>query len=287
MKQIVAKHGGKFRAAFILFLLTMVYGFFIEPEWIVVRHVELSPNPRYRLVHISDIHYKGGEAYFNRITDKIKTLSPDFVCITGDIVDDARYLGEVLRLLEKIPYPVFGVPGNHEYLSNVSFDEISRAFRKTGGEWLTNERVYFGGDRLEIVGAAISEYRFLFDDDSVSPPETFRTGREKNPGRFSHKNFEQATGNRVVGKRILLAHYPAFGAGVAPGNFDIILSGHSHGGQIRLPIIGALILPPEVGEYDRGLFKTDAGPLYVNPGIGTYAIHARLFCRPEITVIAF
>ena len=66
---------------------------------------------------------------------------------------------------------------------------------------------------------------------------------------------------------------------------DLSVAGHSHGGQVRFPFLGAPILPYDVGRYDRGLFRTPAGPLYVNVGLGTFPFAARLFCRPEITVV--
>jgi uncharacterized protein len=65
----------------------------------------------------------------------------------------------------------------------------------------------------------------------------------------------------------------------------LILAGHSHGGQVRLPFWGALIVPRGVGRYDLGYYKTAGGPLYVNAGIGTYRLPFRFNCRPEITLI--
>ena len=85
-------------------------------------------------------------------------------------------------------------------------------------------------------------------------------------------------------KRLLLVHYPLFVEQVK-GSFDLILAGHSHGGQVRIPFWGALTLPYRVGHYDLGLFQTQAGPLYVNPGIGTFYLPVRTWCRPEISVI--
>lgn len=64
-----------------------------------------------------------------------------------------------------------------------------------------------------------------------------------------------------------------------------MLAGHSHGGQVRIPFWGALVLPNRVGLYDLGLFQTMIGPLYVNPGIGTFLLPVRSWCRPEISLI--
>ncbi len=236
-------------------VLVIVYGMIIEPEWIIIRHIRLHPNPEYRLVHISDIHYKGNKEYFTGIVDKINKISPDFVCFTGDIVDEKSHLKEALKILGQIRCPLFGIPGNHEYWSGVPFNEIIRVFTNTGGSWLVNQRVRFR-DNLEIVGMADEKYYPL-------------------PGKTAAR------------KRLLLAHYPGLAETVPPGQFDLILAGHSHGGQVRFPIIGALKVPYGVGKYEKGLYKIRAGTLYVNPGLGTGGIHIRMFCRPEITVIKF
>ena len=86
-------------------------------------------------------------------------------------------------------------------------------------------------------------------------------------------------------RRILLTHYPVFVDKLGDETFDLILAGHSHGGQIRIPFWGALVKPYGVGKYDLGLYQTKAGPLYVNSGIGTWYMPVRFNCRPEITVI--
>ena len=84
---------------------------------------------------------------------------------------------------------------------------------------------------------------------------------------------------------ILLMHYPAWTKKLKPCQFDLILAGHSHGGQVRIPFYGSVIVPSSVEEYDLGLYNTPAGPLYVNPGIGYLGkFNCRFNCRPEITV---
>jgi predicted MPP superfamily phosphohydrolase len=85
------------------------------------------------------------------------------------------------------------------------------------------------------------------------------------------------------GKNILLLHYPLMAERVQH-RFDLMLAGHSHGGQVRIPFYGAIMVPYWVGKYEIGLFHLPAGPLYVNPGIGYIATHIRFNCRPEITV---
>jgi predicted MPP superfamily phosphohydrolase len=79
-------------------------------------------------------------------------------------------------------------------------------------------------------------------------------------------------------------HYPAWVNKLAGQKFDLILAGHSHGGQVWLPLYGPVYVPFGVDQYVRGLFHTEAGPLYVNPGIGWFPVPIRFNCRPEITV---
>ena len=80
-------------------------------------------------------------------------------------------------------------------------------------------------------------------------------------------------------------HYPQMANWLGEQRFDLILAGHSHGGQVRMPFYGALWLPDAVGPYQLGYYDTPAGPLFVNAGIGTYWFPLRWNCRPEVTVV--
>ncbi len=79
--------------------------------------------------------------------------------------------------------------------------------------------------------------------------------------------------------------YPELADRLDGARFDLIMAGHSHGGQVRVPFFGPLFLPWGVGRYDLGRFETAGGPLYVNAGIGTYHLPLRFNCRPEITLV--
>lgn len=209
-----------------------------------------------RLIHISDIHHEGDRRYLERVVDRINAIGADLVCLTGDLVEDAAYLPECLEILSGIRGPVFGVPGNHDHLGLACDREIRRAFRAGGGDWLIETNVVAMGGALEIVGSA---------------------------GRAAGVPRGSANAGR---KRILLTHYPDTADEVPPGSFDLILAGHTHGGQVRIPVLDRPVLGDMAAPYDRGLFRTAAGPLYVNPGIGTFLVRVRLACRPEITVVA-
>lgn len=86
-------------------------------------------------------------------------------------------------------------------------------------------------------------------------------------------------------KNILLAHYPIWCEKVAPNRYDLMLSGHSHGGQVRIPFYGGVTIPYGVGPYELGYYDTPSGPLYVGAGIGYFYLNFRFRCRPEITLV--
>ena len=114
----------------------------IEPSWIKVTHLNVGQSAAYRIVHFSDLHYKGGLTFLKKVVLKINDLSPDFVCFTGDIVEKGTFLQQALDLLSSIRKPLYGVPGNHDYWSGVSFEPISSCFESTGGAWLEDRDVF-------------------------------------------------------------------------------------------------------------------------------------------------
>jgi len=232
--------------------------FWIEPSSLVVTRHSLSVDPILRLVHFSDIHYRGNRSFLEKVVERINSLSPDFVCFTGDIVEEPAHLDEALDILSAIRQPLYGVPGNHEYWSGVSFQDIAACFRATGGDWLLDRGRVAADGRCWIEGTAAQK-------QSEKPRE-----------------FQPDTSST---RRILLSHYPSTANELAGAKYDAILAGHSHGGQVRLPFIGPLIVPYGVGEYDAGLYSTPAGPLHVSVGIGTFFLPVRFLCRPELAVI--
>jgi predicted MPP superfamily phosphohydrolase len=227
----------------------------VEPQWLSVKTVRVgTATPTHRLVHISDLHYKGDEGYLREIVEQVNAQKPDFVCFTGDLVEQASFLSGALAGLRGIHAPLYGVPGNHDFMARVNFRTVEESFAATGGGWLSNRQAQTRDRQVNLIGMAC--------DHELLP------------------SYKQAGM-----KNIVLMHYPAFVKKLGTPQLDLILAGHSHGGQVRLPWVGALVLPDGVGEYDLGLYATAAGPLYVNPGLGYLNLDIRFNCRPEITVI--
>jgi hypothetical protein len=225
----------------------------IEPTNLRVSHINATPSGTTRFVHFSDFHHKGNVAYGERVVRTINSLQPEFVCFTGDLVEDIKYLDEALHFLSQIQSPVYGSPGNHDYWCGAPFTEFQRVLSGTGGRWLVDDNLVLPEHNLELVGM----------------------------GRDGVPKLKAPQAQR----RLLLTHFPKSVDDLGAHRFDWIMAGHSHGGQVRIPGYGAVVLPWGVGRYDLGYFKTPPGPLYVSAGIGTYRVPWRFNCRPEITVV--
>ena len=140
-----------------LYCLILIYGMCIERKWLVVKTLNLSPSPCLKVVHITDIHYKGDRKYLTKVVDLVNRLSPDIVCITGDIVEESGFMDEALAILCRIRCPLYGIPGNHDYWSRYPFEKIAAQFKKTGGAWLCDTNIIIRNASIEITGSTGSD----------------------------------------------------------------------------------------------------------------------------------
>jgi predicted MPP superfamily phosphohydrolase len=228
----------------------------------------------YRIVHLSDIHLdEYTEPFFlEHVVNKVNAIAPDLVLLTGDFITHGSLtfiagghaIHRCAEILTTLTAPLrYGVLGNHD----VSFgsDIVTHALTTHGTPVLVNQYLPIerNGDRLWLCG--------------VDDPGT------------SHPNLDLAIPPKPDGPVILMAHAPDYADDVLAhprGHLvDFMLGGHSHGGQIKLPFFGALILPPMAEKYPEGLYRFKHMQLYVNRGIGTVALPFRFNCPPEITVI--
>ena len=227
----------------------------------------------FRFVQISDIHLEEyTEDFFLRhVLHQVNALQPDLLLVTGDFASrgpmpiDVSFAAAARcgEMLSALTCPLrFGVLGNHDAIIG---SRIVRDHMETNGlPLLVNQYV-----RIDHGDAHI----FLAGVDDIS---------------FGHPDLNLAIPPNPDAPVLLMAHEPDYATAVAShprGHaVDLILSGHTHGGQIRIPGLRPLALPPLGRLFPHGLYRVGSSQLYVNRGIGTVGVPFRFNCPPEITV---
>jgi uncharacterized protein len=257
---------------------TLGYASLIEVHRLVVERITVPiPNLAARwhnrqLVQLSDFHAgRTALAHINRALHVALDLKPDFLVVTGDFVDsqDAD-IDALCRVLHPVTTQVetLGITGNHDFGKGFAH----RAFADTLCAALTAAGVRMLRNEVHQPHTGPGELAFAGVDDLWS-------------GLLRPETLAKAPADACV---ILLAHNPDAYERLDRFRFHLMLSGHTHGGQVVIPFFGAPILPIQHKERAAGLFHlTPAHPeraLYVNRGVG-YLRRIRLFCPPEVTCI--
>ena len=251
-----------------------LYGREVEIHRVEVKHLTLTL-PRlapefdgYRLVQIGDIHLDDWTKpeRLSGIVERVNAQRPDLIAIMGDFASrsakqlDTRRLTDALRGL-RARDGVLTILGNHDYLTGVEL--IRRCIGEASVTELVNgvHTLRRGKAALHVAGIDdVMEGRSRLDLVLRDLPDS--------------------------GAAILLAHEPDFAdVSAATGRFDLQLSGHSHGGQVRVPLLMRLALPPFSQRYTSGLYRVGGMLQYTNRGLGFVDMRLRLLCRPEITVL--
>ncbi len=250
-----------------------------EPYDLSVEHVNvhLARLPAafagFRMTQLSDIHF--GEFILERhvaaVVEAVNATRPDLVVITGDFVTEpvrarerpraaerAWPCGAILRNL-RARFGVIATLGNHDYKTGP--DIVTEALTHNRIAVLRNraQAIELGGARFWIAGV----------DDALE----------------HHADPDAALRAIPAGEAVIAAvHEPDFADVLKAYPLDLQISGHSHGGQIRLPLIGPPYLPPLARKYPIGFRRVGALPLYTNRGVGVIGLPFRFMCRPELTV---
>ena len=250
----------------------LTYGYKIEPGWIEVESLSLTL-PRlshafngYRIVQISDIHMSEwmDRERLAEIVERVNRLNPDLIAITGDLlwIQPERFVGDLVSTLGMLSARdgIVGILGNHDHWSDPQ--AVREAYRESGIVELSNTTITLNKEDKLLHISGVDDYWERFDRLD-----------------FVLENLPEQ------GCAILLAHEPDYADISAPtGRFDLQLSGHSHGGQVVLPVIGPPVLPRYGQKYPSGLYKIHGMYQYTNRGVGMISPQVRFNCRPEITV---
>ena len=222
----------------------------------MVRRIELG-YPQLReplsLVQITDVHIGSrSQAFLERIVDRVAELKPDILCITGDLIDQKGVQQSVLSCFSELAMPIYFVIGNHEGYEDL--EDILTRLGKVGVQPLRNTSSWFRPD-VQVVG--------IDDKDDSQQVENQLREIEISPTVFT----------------LLLYHRPQGLVPAARAGIQLMLSGHTHNGQI-FPFN---VLVAKVFDYVEGLFSYHGTHLYVSQGTGTWGPVLRIGTRAEIT----
>jgi len=246
-------------------ILCFIEGFFIEPRWIEVTRIGLETdklkNTSIRIVQFSDTHCETKVRNEQKLVEIVNSLKPDVIVFTGDSLNTPKALPLLKETLSRMNAPLgkFAVRGNFDthYWRNLDL------FSQTGFKELNAESAEITKDGET----------FCMTGFNVGAAGDF----EKTLKRIPVEKYS-----------ILLYHYSDLAESLQGLSVDLYLSGHTHGGQVRLPFYGAPVTLSHFGKkYEMGLYTIDQTKLYVNRGIGlenSPAPKVRFLCRPEITV---
>lgn len=241
----------------------------------------------YRIVQISDLHNVKFGKNNQKLVDRIRECEPDMIVLTGDLVDSnhtnvdraVQFVDEIMKIC-----PVYYVTGNHEYwLEKSEYDELMDGLVSAGVVILDNQVVEIsrGDAKFRLVG---------LDDRSLADGTLEALLSDESIRNNQAEQKEEIADNEDSGEKeltVVLAHEPQYLARYAGTGVDLVLSGHAHGGQFRLPFVGGIVAPDQgfLPEYTAGEYYMNGTEMIVSRGLGNSVIPVRLFNYPEIVCV--
>ncbi len=281
---IVRLIGKLFKAILsVLFTLVLIaiglyiYARYIEPELLIVKEEKINTShlqwgkEGIRIVQFSDLHL--GENYtishLQRVVQQINELEPDLVIFSGDLVDNNKQFNEVketIKALGRIEASLgkYAVYGNHDHGANGT-KQYQKIMKEAGFRLLKNESHKLklsSGEYINIIGC---------DDILLGKMDISAAMQDIHEEDFN----------------LFISHAPDIADQILKYPIDLQMSGHSHGGQVSIPFIGAPFTPPYGSKYVSGKYSFNENKrmlLYVNTGIGTSQLHFRFCNVPQITL---
>lgn len=303
------KRKKRFLGSFLTFLVLLVIlmiGNHLANEEVYISEYEIVNEqiPQafdgYRIVQVTDVHSIRSQEQADLLYNRVVEQQPDAVVITGDLVDSTYYTEEnnalkegtsdkmagqdtvdfVARLTEH--YYVYFVYGNHEMilLDNVDNNPFKVAMEEIGVIFLNNNGVKITKDEESIYMLGIQDPATLYKDSDYAEYDT-------------HSERINAMMKNVMALKeedlytVVLSHRPEYFTEYTKYDADLILTGHAHGGQVRLPGIGGLYAPGQgwLPEYTDGLWADKGTTMIISRGIGNSVEVPRVFNPPEINTI--
>lgn len=238
----------------------------------------------FKIVQLSDFHSKGYRGTTDNIIEEIKNINPDIVVMTGDMISwDIKNIEELEKLIKELAiiFPVYYINGNHEQLAEIlnteKYERFINEIRQLGVITINDSfiQVTKGIESINLyeIDIPLDEAKGIYIDES----------------KINENYVENTLGIIDLTKfNILLAHNPLCIDEYSEWGADLVLSGHMHGGIVRIPFINKGIMSPEkriFPKYDAGEFEVGNTIMIINRGIGASSFELRVFNNPEITVI--
>lgn len=264
-------------SSIIIICLLLIY-FYYENTTLQITNYSISSSKipsefnDYKVIQISDYHNERSKRLNNDLIDKLKNEKPNIIVITGDFIDPYKFNKEPSINLIKEIAPIYYVLGNHEsQFSN--FEEIKNRVEEQGVIILENETkiIEKGNSKINLIG--------------INDPQMAHE-KSVNDSTIIDKELEISNYNKNLFS-ILLSHRPETFKTYVKNNIDVVLTGHAHGGQFRIPFIGGIVAPNQglFPKYTSGLFKENNTNMIISRGIGNSIIPVRINNRPELVVI--
>lgn len=257
----------------VVYLYAMFFGAkgFIVKEYKIESSTLTKEYNGLKIAHITDIHYgiSTTKEDLKQIVENINLLKPDIIFLTGDLVDGKitnKQHQEIVEVLSELQASIgkYAVNGNHDYYYK-NWDELIEE-----SSFINLNDTY---DNLYK-----DSYQSIFIAGISDNIYSSKNIKDKSEVIFEYLNSNEIN-NSVY--KILIMHEPDYVDDIDYGKFDLVLSGHSHNGQVRLPLIGALYTPIGSKKYYKEYYKLNKTDFYISSGIGTTELPIRLFNKPS------
>lgn len=282
------KKTGKKVLIVILILAAVIFAVWIiwDNQRIVVNYIEVKSEclpenfEGYRIAHVSDLHNDEFGKDNERLIALIESTNPDMIAITGDLLDSRRTSVEkALNFVNRAVQiaPCYYVTGNHESRMDEEYGQMEKAMLEAGVIVLRNDKQTLEKDGAQMIVAGIDDPRFVLATDRL-------VKMEEKVGKILDKVLEGIPQEQFI---LLLSHRPELFDLYCEKGVDVVLTGHVHGGQFRIPGIGGVIGPGQgvLPDYDAGLYSKDRTKMVLSRGLGQSIVPFRINNPPELVLV--